>query len=1820
MEQLLVPYQAAKNLEAASVLVLAPHPDDEVFGCGGAIMRHVASGQTVQVIILSDGAYRADKDQQSSYASLRRSESVQAAGVLGCGEPQFWGLPDREIEYGELLVQRIEQAIRGVQADLIYAPSIYEMHPDHRALGMAALEAVRRNNGQLKLAMYEVGVPILRPTLLLDISDLRDRKQQAMACFVSQLKEQAYDQHISALNKFRTYTLGSKVTAAEAYVIADAQALKSDILKLYESEHQRQQELGLALMPADVPLVSVLIRSMDRSTLKAALDSVALQTYAHIEVVVINAKGGEHTDLGAWCGRFPLRMINNSQASPRSQAANAAMKEAKGKYLIFLDDDDWFAPHHVSALVEEVRKNPDVRAVHSNIRVIGALGSFEDHVFKEKFDPVHMMADNFIPIHSVLFERRLMEAGCLFDESLSVYEDWDFWLQVSRHTRFAHVDEVGAFYCASGTSDVGLQGTDEARKLSRELIFDKWKKIWSGREINALLAHKDFLSATKVHELEWSLQVLKDQTNAEIQAQKDQLSLRVNTFEEQSKKQSEALAQQKNLTELLNQKRLQLELQTLELKSSIEELLASRSWRITAPLRWTAIRATHARHIFALCRRYVAINGGGVRGIGKLTSAGTAVLIKHGPFKLIEKIRAYGAETPITPEIHQAQQGADSILQAGNNSRDLFPMNMTRSTRSTLKRRSTHMLKTLFHKLPVSRRSKYRLRDFCYENFPALFRNLPSYQFWLTRGAIGGPRFSSSNEAVASTVDWSRMLPANEQNAINSPILPGLMEIDIIVPIYRGLDQTRRCIESVLSSTSKVAFRLILINDDSPEIEVSNYLRELRSLPGVMLIENAENLGFTATVNLGMSLSTANDVVLLNSDTEVANDWLDRLLVHAHCASRVGTVTPFSSNATICNYPTLAGMKVLPDAETTQSLDAAFAVANRGRHIEIPTAVGFCMYIRRDCLDEVGLFDVETFGKGYGEENDFCLRASALGWKHLLAADTFVFHEGEVSFQAGSNPRKERASQIMRERYPRYETIVAEHVTLNEAHPLRIAATASRFKHGSLPVVLHVLHGHGGGTEKHVEELCRGFAGTSKMLIMNVLLNGSSQPEVRLRSAAAQDGLDLHLPASNVSFLVSLLKSFGVSLVHIHHVLDYPFDLRVLIDSLHVPFYLTVHDYFLICPRINLMPPQQKYCGEPEPSQCNQCLSINAPQGSVDIVWWRAQHAWLFEEASVVICPSRDVATRCKRYFPDAAYRAVSHEKMAPDVFDNVKAPALTKGEPLRIAILGVLARHKGLKLISEALAIANKTASPLEFRLIGFAEDNVPSVAANLFSQTGPYQDADLGRLIEEFNPHLILFSACCPETYSYTLTEALNSKRPIMATHIGAFPERLAGRRWTWLIDWDISGGELIQKLETVRSNNFEVAVSPAPPKSVLPQSSLGVTNDFYDKEYLAFKGQHQTVSEIIDIRTRGKISILVLVENAGDQPSPCAYIRLILPLLREPGRQLKLHWVTAADVELYKADVLITQRTAVTAEASIERIVVHCRKNHIRLVYDLDDFLLQLPADHPEQAVYAPKSAAVSCWLTQSDEVWVSTDALRERVAALNPKVRTIKNFLDDQLWVKPELVDSSNTIGRRLRLLYMGTQTHQADFELIKNALQQIKKEFPDKIDIFLIGVTPNSSNEKWYETIVPPSTVGSSYPAFVNWITHCTPFDIGVTPLVDNEFNRCKSAIKFLDYSALGMATLASDLGVYAPIRNGENGFLVANTEEAWYRALKMVLLDLPLLERVRQVAQREVYEFHSFESVSGARADFLASLMNESTQENERECESVDPEPQVRLV
>ncbi len=226
-----VPYQSCLRVDSGRVLILAPHPDDEAIGCGGAIIQHVDNNDYVQVIIVTNGMLgnpeladkircgTASEVEIENYIETRREESRKAGKILGYGEPLFWDIPDRYLIYNEQMVIKIFDAVNQVKPSIIYCPSIYEMHPDHRDLSIAVLEAINRLKFKPDLFMYEIGRPIPSPDILLDITSQWDKKIAAIRCFGSQLEVCSLDKYISALNCFRTYTLTNDIKKAEAYLL-----------------------------------------------------------------------------------------------------------------------------------------------------------------------------------------------------------------------------------------------------------------------------------------------------------------------------------------------------------------------------------------------------------------------------------------------------------------------------------------------------------------------------------------------------------------------------------------------------------------------------------------------------------------------------------------------------------------------------------------------------------------------------------------------------------------------------------------------------------------------------------------------------------------------------------------------------------------------------------------------------------------------------------------------------------------------------------------------------------------------------------------------------------------------------------------------------------------------------------------------------------------------------------------------------------------------------------------------------------------------------------------------------------------------------------------------------------------------------------------------------------------------------------------------------------------------------------------------------------------------------------------------------------------
>ena len=702
--------------------------------------------------------------------------------------------------------------------------------------------------------------------------------------------------------------------------------------------------------------------------------------------------------------------------------------------------------------------------------------------------------------------------------------------------------------------------------------------------------------------------------------------------------------------------------------------------------------------------------------------------------------------------------------------------------------------------------------------------------------------FRATRPIVHAKMRLDRLLGRSQQPSPHAepaitptPITPPQHPVDIIVPVYRGLADTRLCIDSVLASTNQSAWRLVVINYASPEPEVTAWLRERAAQDSrITLLENPDNLGFVGTVNRGMALSDSNDVLLLNSDTEVANNWLDRIRRAAYGDSKVASVTPFSNNATICSYPRFCKDNSLPAGYDTARLDALCAQTNPGAVVDVPTGVGFCMYIRRDCLAQVGLFDTENFGKGYGEENDFCQRAAKAGWRNLHLLDTFVLHTGGVSFGDSKSPREKAAMETLRRLHPRYESAVMAFVQADPAQPYRLALDVARITQTQLPVVLAVLHDRAGGTVRHVRELAQHLSEQA------IFLTLTPAPDrcVRLELAGKDEGFQLVFRlADQYQDLVQALTQLGVRHIHYHHLLGHDPLIMDLPPQLGVGYDFTAHDFYSYCTHISMTGSDNRYGGEAVPGLCACCSPQDAaPTGGGTVADWRHRNRHFLTGARLVLAPSHDTAQRMAAFAPGARVRAIPHTDMSvPDLATQPqpKARPLPAGAPLKIVVLGALSAIKGADLLEATALEAARRNAPIEFHLLGYGYRHLQTQPRAHLTVHGSYEDDDLPGLLQWLQPDLVWFPAQWPETYSYTLSASLQAGLPVVAPDLGAFPERLAGRPWSWVVRWDMSAAEYVDLFLALREKHFATCQPPQP----AAQAGNAAASDWhYRHDYLA------------------------------------------------------------------------------------------------------------------------------------------------------------------------------------------------------------------------------------------------------------------------------------------------------------------------------------------------------------------------------------------------
>ncbi len=624
------------------------------------------------------------------------------------------------------------------------------------------------------------------------------------------------------------------------------------------------------------------------------------------------------------------------------------------------------------------------------------------------------------------------------------------------------------------------------------------------------------------------------------------------------------------------------------------------------------------------------------------------------------------------------------------------------------------------------------------------------------------------------------------------------IDVAVVVPIYNAPEELERCLEALVRNTTRPAV-LLLIDDASTDPRVADVLARYGGRAGVRVLRNETNLGFTRTVNRGLREGRA-DVVILNSDTQVPPRWLEHLTTAAYAQRRIATVTALSDNAGAFSVPMTNERNVLPATLSRDDVGRLVATTAQGLRPAVPTGNGFCMYIRREALDALGLLDEERFPRGYGEENDFCLRALKAGWSNVVDDRTFVLHARGASFGSEKQDLIRAGRAQLDHLHPDYGERVRAFLADPSMAAIRatVADAFDQAKAGRWDPrtrILFVLHKGGGGTPATNLDLMRGLADryACHVLISDTRtlslsrLEGDRLVEMNHWPLARRWRItDVTLPDYR-AVVVQVLREHAIELVHVRHLLGHTLDLPTVAHALGVPVVMSFHDFYLSCPTLHLLDDQDRYCGgvcTPGQGSCRIPTKRLDETPHLKHAWvhtWRQHVAATLRSVDHFVTTSEHTRSTHQRSFPQlehAPFDVIEHGRDLPRGLRLGKPPV--PGGRIRILIPGNLGVHKGSRLIRALKAL--DASDRLDLHFLG----ETTSELGDCGTSHGTYERDALLEAVGRIQPAFIGIFSIWPETYCHTLTEAWAAGVPVLASDIGALQERLNRHGGGWLVDY--------------------------------------------------------------------------------------------------------------------------------------------------------------------------------------------------------------------------------------------------------------------------------------------------------------------------------------------------------------------------------------------------------------------------------------------------
>jgi GT2 family glycosyltransferase len=603
--------------------------------------------------------------------------------------------------------------------------------------------------------------------------------------------------------------------------------------------------------------------------------------------------------------------------------------------------------------------------------------------------------------------------------------------------------------------------------------------------------------------------------------------------------------------------------------------------------------------------------------------------------------------------------------------------------------------------------------------------------------------------------------------------------IDIIIPVYDGYEFLDRLFDSLEKNTHST-HRLIVINDGSPDARVKPLLlQRLKQHPDALFIDHENNLGFVRSV-LDAYAHINGHFVILNTDTEVPAFWLERLMYPIFHMEKVASTTPFTNSGEIASFPNFVSDNEILEGMDVDTLDRNFRQVNADIfYEEIPTGVGFCMGINYALTREIGFFREDLFGKGYGEENDWCQRAIAEGYRNLLVPNLFVYHKHGGSFSAEEKQKllEQNIAKLVG-LHPTYEKQVMSYIQRDPHKHLRDMMMLIALSQHDRGVSLLIDHALGGGANHYAQEVIARYREEERKLLT---LSYDFYSHLFV--------LDFTYRAHHFAYTLERLEDlellFGkikIEEIFLNSLVSFPQAHRLIgliekvVHTDGARLTIPLHDYYPLCPNYTLLDETGRYCQVPSLQRCQQCMAHNEQEwksffeGNPSVEAWRSEWGALLDLATTILAFSQTSRAILLTAYPHLDSKiTVTPHKTAP--LPAVKHPKKQTGRKV-IGILGALNHAKGAGILKALVARIDARDLPIDVVLIGETSGRVKS---KHFKMTGRYTREELPRLVADYGIDLFLIPSIWPETFSYTTQEIMMMQMPLMVFDLGAPAERV-------------------------------------------------------------------------------------------------------------------------------------------------------------------------------------------------------------------------------------------------------------------------------------------------------------------------------------------------------------------------------------------------------------------------------------------------------------